>query len=119
MTALATRVPLLASLPRLAVRTRSSENQITMFSVISIGAVAFMMLLPSPRAAFAAVEAESPAIVAAIPAQKAPRLDAGNEADRACEGQAWGSETLECILAIARDSGMSRSVRLADASVRQ
>ncbi|MCO5163269.1 MAG: hypothetical protein M9939_19220 [Mesorhizobium sp.] len=107
-----------AGLPRIAVRTRTSENQMAMFSVISIGAIAFMMLLPSPRAAFGAVEAEAPAIQMVVTTEKAPRLVISTETDKACAGQAWASESLDCILAIAKDSGLKRSIRLADATIR-
>lgn len=107
-----------AGLPRIAVRTRTSENQMAMFSVISVGAIAFMMLLPSPRAAFGAVEPETPAIELAATTEKAPRLVVRSETDKACAGQAWASESLDCILAIAKDNGMTRNVRLADATIR-
>ena len=49
LTAPAARRSAFAGLPRIAVRTRTSENQMAMFSVVSVGAIAFMMLLPSPR----------------------------------------------------------------------
>lgn len=111
----AARRSVLASLPRIAVRTRTSDNQMAMFSVVSVGAIAFMMLLPSPRAAFGAVEPETPAIQLAATTEKAPRLTIRTETDRACAGQAWGSEDLDCVLAIARDSGITRTVRFADA----
>ena len=114
----AARRSVLAALPRIAVRTRTSENQMAMFSVVSVGAIAFMMLLPSPRAAFAAVEAETPAVQVVVATEKAPRLVVATETDTACAGQAWGSETLDCILAIARDSGVKRTIRLADADIR-
>lgn len=114
----AARRSVLAALPRIAVRTRTSENQMAMFSVVSISAIAFMMLLPSPRAAFAAVEPETPAVQVAATTEKAPRLIIASETDKACAGQAWGSETLDCILAIAKDSGIKRTIRLADADIR-
>jgi len=112
-----TRRPLLASLPRIAVRERTPDNQMAMFSFISVAALAVMMLLPSPRAAFGAVETETPAI--AVATEKTGRLPVQTDADRACEGQVWGSEKLDCILAIAKESGLTRTVRLADAGLRQ
>ena len=107
-----------AGLPRLVVRDRESRGQMLMFSVISVAAVAMMTFVPSPRAAFGAVEAPGkPAIEAA--SAKAGRLGVPTMADRACAGQSWGAETLDCILAIASDGGVSRPVRLADAGSRR
>ena len=118
LTAPAARRSAFAGLPRIAVRTRTSENQMAMFSVISVGAIAFMMLLPSPRAAFGAVESEAPAIEVAATTEKAPRLEVRSETDKACAGQVWASESLDCILAIAKDNGLKRNIRLADATIR-
>lgn len=105
--------------PRLVVRTRTTRNQMVTFSVISVAAFSMMMLAPAPRAAFAAVdpEATAPSMEVTVKADRLPvRLP--TEADEACAGQAWGSEDLDCILAIARDSGIHRTVRLADAGLR-
>lgn len=106
----------IASLPRIAVRDRRSDNQMVMFTVFSVAALAVMMLLPSPRAAFGAVDKNGIAGIAQ--ADKAGRLPAMTDADRACAGQVWGIESLDCILAIARDAGQARTVRLADAELR-
>lgn len=114
MSAPAARRPFTSRLPRLVVRTRTSENQMVMFTVISVVALAFMMLLPSPRAAFGAVEPTAE-LVQVHDETKGPRLVVETEVDRACAGQAWGSENLDCILAISGDSGIKRTVRLADA----
>jgi hypothetical protein len=116
-TAPAARRSFVSRLPRLVVRTRTSENQMVMFTVISVGALAFMMLLPSPRAAFGAVETKAEFVQVNAEA-KGPRLVVETAVDRACAGQAWGSEDLDCILAIAGDSGIKRTVRLADAGQR-
>ena len=114
LTAPNARRSIVSRLPRLVVRTRTSENQMVMFTVISVAALAFMMLLPSPRAAFGAVEPKAE-LVQVSADTKAPRLVVETEVDRACAGQAWGSESLNCIMAIAGDSGIKRTVRLADA----
>jgi hypothetical protein len=107
----------LSSLPRLATRARTSENQMSMFTVISVGAIGFMMLLPSPRAAFASVEPEE-RVALVETAQSARRRCAPSASEKACAGQVWGAEDMECVLAIARDSGIERNVRFADASFR-
>ena len=108
----------LSSLPRLATRARTSENQMSMFTVISVGAISFKMLLPSPRAAFASADPESRQVALGDRLPATGSMIAVTETDRACAGQAWGSEDLDCILAIARDSGVERPVRLADAGFR-
>ena len=100
------------------VRTRSSENQMFMFTTISVVALAAMLLLPSPRAAFGAVEAEDVVVNVQPAAPTADRLSVPTAADRLCAGQVWGVETLDCVLAIARDGGIDRPVRLADAGYR-
>lgn len=77
--------------------------------------LAAMFALPAPNTAFGAVD---PAAAAAeIVAPKTSRLPsiAASATDRACAGQAWGGEELDCILAITRDSGLQRTVRLASA----
>ena len=104
------------SVPRLTVRERDANNQMTMFMVISIAALAFMMLLPSPRAAFAAVEPAG--TVAVQTTDTTGRLPIPSDTDRACAGETWGAESLDCILAIAKDSGQTRVIRLADAGIR-
>jgi hypothetical protein len=113
-TAPVARRSIASRLPRLVVRTRSSENQMVTFTVISVAALAFMMLLPSPRAAFGAVEPKAELVQVSADA-KGPRLVVDTEVDRACAGQAWGSENLDCILAISSESGIKRTVRMADA----
>lgn len=107
----------LSSLPRLVTRARTGENQMSMFTVVSVGAIAFMTLLPSPRAAFAAVEPEGQVAIVAS-AQVAPIAGAWSESDKACAGQVWGAEDMDCVLAIARESGIERTIRFADASFR-
>ena len=106
-----------AGMPRLTVRDRESPGQMLMFTVVSVTTIAVMMLLPSPRAAFGAVERVQVATTDAA-SGKAARLPVPTEVDRACAGQTWGAEKLDCILAIAREGGIERPIRLAAASLR-
>lgn len=103
-------------LPRLIVRDRESRGQMLMFTVVSVTTIAVMMLLPSPRAAFGAVEREQ--AVTETASGRTGRLPIPSKVDRACAGQTWGMETLDCILAIAKEGGVERPVRLADATLR-
>lgn len=107
----------ISSMSRFAVRERTSDNQMVMFTIVAVTTLAVMLLLPSPRAAFGAVERGS--VVDEIRTTgKAGRLPVQSDTDRACHGNVWGAESLDCILAIAADSGVSRTVRLADAELR-
>ena len=90
------------------IRDREARGQIFMFTVISVATVSFMTLLPLPGAAFGAVNARGEATSTISEDKTAP-----SRIDDLCHGQTWGSETLECVLAIARDAGIERPVRLA------
>ena len=90
------------------IRDRDARGQIFMFTLISVATVSFMTLLPLPGAAFGAVNAKGEATNTISKDKTAP-----SRIDDLCHGQTWGSETLDCVLAIARDAGIERPVRLA------
>ena len=91
------------------IRDRDARGQIFAFTLISITTVSFMTLLPLPGVAFGAVDARGePTRSIDEEGTTAPL-----EIDHLCRGQTWGSETLDCVLAIARDAGVERPVRLA------
>lgn len=94
-----------ASIP--ALRRRASEHPMALFSVVatvailSISApwqVAGTLLLP------AAVTPRGEPVMPAKPVR--------TEIDLACEGQVWGSETTNCLLAIAKDGGKDVPARI-------
>ena len=115
---LATLASTASRIARLAPRERGTENQMTLFMSISVGALAFMTLLPSPGTAFAAPTDDRVPVLADEAHTGGIVPVVASETDRLCAGQVWGAESLDCILAITRDSGMTRSIRLADAGHR-
>jgi len=99
-------------IPKLELRRRSDEHPMMMFGVIVATAFISMFLLAGPRPAQAAVNpvamerSGEPAST-----RKTSRLPV-SETDRVCQGQAWGAESLECLLMIAKEAGEPRTIRL-------
>jgi hypothetical protein len=83
-------------------------------------------MLPSTQSAFASTPAQTMTVADALRGSdeigvrttaKTSRLPAASETARACEGEAWGDESLECLLVIAREGGKEGSLRMiADAT---
>ena len=94
-------------IPEIALRRRSAEHPMAMFAVIVTAAFASMVAMSFEGPAVAAVPG-APVRIAVIvcTTAKTDRLPA-SEAERACRGQAWGSETLDCLVMIAREAGKS------------
>jgi hypothetical protein len=105
-------------IPEIALRRRSAEHPMAMFAVIVTAAFASMAAMSFEGPAVAAVPG-APARIADLDrsAAKADRLPA-SEAERACRGQAWGAETRDCLVMIAREAGKAEGpVRLVAADV--
>lgn len=100
------------SLPRLRLRQRSADHPMAMFAIIVSAAFATMALSPSSQSAFASTGERSEVVDTVRTTAKTSRLPVVNEAARVCEGQAWGDETLDCLLVIARESGKARQIRM-------
>lgn len=88
-------------LPRLALRRRSADHPMMLFALVtgvSLGAMAFASSTSS-------VAVGEPA--RGIEAMVAPKQDRLRMAPKeiACHGQAWGSESDECLVMIAREAG--------------
>jgi hypothetical protein len=90
-----------AFLPRLALRRRSADHPMVMFALItgtSLGVMAFASapppVLETPRGG---VEQTG-----ASPKQDRLRM---RPAEIACDGQAWGAESDDCLVMIAREAG--------------
>jgi len=100
--------------PKLALRQRSSDHPMIMFFIIVMTAFAAMTLVPPSGAAFASF-AISSSSTAASPAKTEPVANVGlSDIEIACQGQAWGAESAECLAKIAKDSGRpdGRKVRV-------
>jgi hypothetical protein len=105
-------------IPEIALRRRSAEHPMAMFAVIVTAAFASMAVMSHQAAAVAAVPG-APARIADVEraAPKTGRLPA-SEAERACRGQAWGAETRDCVVMIAREAGKAEvPVRLVVADI--
>jgi hypothetical protein len=90
--------------PRLALRERSESHPMVMFGTIV--AAAFIWTLVPGETTVSAASAGAPVnlIQETSTTQKTSRLPM-SDVDRACEGQSWGGESLECVTMIARESG--------------
>ena len=105
-------------IPEIALRRRSAEHPMAMFAVIVTAAFASMAAMSFEGPAVAAVQG-APARIADLDraAARTGRLPA-SEAERACRGQAWGAETRDCLVMIAREAGKAEGpVRLVAADV--
>lgn len=100
-------------IPGLQLRRRSDEHPMAMFGVIVATAFISMFMMPSQNPAQAASGTASIRIEGATTTDRTSRLPE-TETDRACKGQAWGAESLECLAVIARESGIDdgRRIRL-------
>jgi len=91
-----------ALLPRLALRRRSADHPMVMFALItgtSLGAMAFAsatppLMLEAPRGGIEQTGAS--------PKQDRLRM---RPAEIACDGQAWGAESDDCLVMIAQEAG--------------
>jgi hypothetical protein len=90
---------------RLALRERSEEHPMVMFGAI-VSAAFIWTLLPGETSVSVASATSAPltAFHETTTTQKTSRLPMSG-VDRACEGQSWGGESVECVTMIARLSG--------------
>lgn len=98
-------------LPALALRQRAADHPMAMFSMLAAGALALMALTPSAGPAFASLNPPAPVIDGAQTTTKTARLPMP-VIEYACKGQAWGAESVDCLRAIAEQSGTRKQVRM-------
>ncbi|MER9004576.1 MULTISPECIES: hypothetical protein [unclassified Mesorhizobium] len=98
---------------KLALRQRASDHPVAMFSMLGACALAVMFLTPASGPAFASLNPPANVVQGAPTTIKTARLPEP-EIDFACQGQAWGAESAECLCVIAAQSGVhkARSVRM-------
>jgi hypothetical protein len=91
--------------PQLALRQRSNDHPVVMFSAIAAAAFVWT-LIPSDTTAAHASAARPPVKIVSQTqtTAKTSRLPV-SDVDRACAGQSWGSESTVCLAEIARESG--------------
>ena len=102
-----------ARLPRLALRQRSHEHPMVMFSVIVASAFLSMALIPVSGPAWASFGAPLRLTDDVDTTSKTYRLPL-SETQIACRGQAWAAESADCLAVIAREAGRegARKVRM-------
>jgi hypothetical protein len=93
--------------PKLALRQRGSDHPMAMFMLIGGCAFAGMLVAPAAGPAFASINPPANVIQGAQTTLKTARLPEP-AIDFACKGQNWGAENLECLRAIAEQSGQHR-----------
>jgi hypothetical protein len=104
--------------PRLALRERSQQHPVVMLTAFVAAAFAWTLMPGEPNMSIAAhASAPQKIIQETATTTKTSRLPEGGVA-RACKGQGWGSESVECLTMIARENGRAEvKVRLiADAA---
>ncbi|ESX22855.1 hypothetical protein NLY43_21815 [Mesorhizobium sp. C416B] len=96
-----------------ALRQRASDHPVAMFSMLGACALAVMFLTPASGPAFASLNPPANVVQGALTTIKTARLPEP-EIDFACQGQAWGAESAECLRVIAAQSGVhkARAVRM-------
>lgn len=88
-------------------RRRAAEHPMALFTVVATVAVLSVSAPWQTASAFMAPDAEAPRVEPAAPAKPVR-----SEIDLACEGQPWGRETTNCLLAIAKDGGKDVPARI-------
>jgi len=98
--------------PHLSLRRRASEHPMVMFAILAAAAFSSMAFVPTAGPAFASFGAPVKLNEDVRTTAKLARLP-HSEADIACRGQAWGAESKECLLTIAKLSGVDgdRNIR--------
>lgn len=97
--------------PRLSLRRRASEHPMVMFAILAAAALSSMAFVPTAGPAFASFGAPVKLDEDVRTTAKLARIPF-TEADIACRGQAWGAETKDCLLTIAKVSGVDADRRV-------
>ena len=99
-----TRQPRMFGLPKLALRRRSSDHPMVMFALVS--GMALMSMAFASASGSAVTGLGEPTLEAGEinASQKQDRLPV-SPTETACRGQAWGAESDECLVMIAREAG--------------
>ncbi|MDQ2632851.1 MAG: hypothetical protein M3Y78_03840 [Pseudomonadota bacterium] len=107
-----------SGIPRFALRQRSADHPMILFFLVAATAFTAMAVAPPSGAAFTSFGVTAASSAPAIRSTAAADAGAGNvglsDTEIACQGQAWGSQSAECLAMIARQSGRTegRAVRV-------
>lgn len=101
-------------IPKIGLRQRSHDHPMVMFALAAAAAFACMAFLPTSGPAFAAIDGAPHKLVEVVRTTEKSALLPLSETERTCQGQAWGSETLDCLLVIAKEAGRkkARTIRM-------
>lgn len=94
----------------LALRQRSNDHPVAMFSIAAAAALLSMAFIPTSGPALASFSQPAGHVDEVRTTTKTSRLPA--KGIDACQAQAWGSESGDCLVQIARESGKSESFRV-------
>ncbi|MFA6154578.1 hypothetical protein [Mesorhizobium sp.] len=99
--------------PKLALRQRGSDHPMAMYMVLAGCAFAGMALAPTVGPAFASLNPPANVVDGAPTTIRTARLPMP-AIDFACKGQSWGAESMDCLRAIAEQSGTrkTRAIRI-------
>ena len=98
---------------KLALRQRANDHPMAMFMALAACAFIGMALTPTVGPAFASLNPPANVVDGAATTTKTARLP-GPATDFACKGQSWGAESVDCLRAIAEQSGThkARAIRM-------
>ncbi|MBD0413804.1 hypothetical protein [Oryzicola mucosus] len=91
------------AMPRLALRRRSHEHPLAMFAIFALGA--FVAILLTPVAGPGLISPAASDTISNALREKKKDASVPSHTDLACEGQAWGAEAGECLVAILQETG--------------
>ncbi|UVK42088.1 hypothetical protein BPNPMPFG_003737 [Mesorhizobium sp. AR07] len=99
--------------PKLALRQRASDHPMAMFMVLAACAFIGMAFAPTVGPAFASLKPPANLVDGAQTTTRTARLPM-SATDFACKGQSWGAESVDCLRAIAEQSGThkARAIRM-------
>ena len=98
---------------KLALRQRANDHPMAMFMALAACAFIGMALTPTVGPAFASLNPPANVVDGAATTTKTARLPVP-ATDFACKGQSWGAESVDCLRAIAEQSGThkARAIRM-------
>lgn len=105
---------MIAGYASFSLREHAARHPMAVFALAAGIALASIGTVAGEGSAYVGAPAGAPERTDAIGrvAPKADRLRARTEAELACAGQSWGSESGKCLLAILRESGKTGSARI-------
>ena len=90
--------------PQIALRRRAADHPMVMFATVVAAAFVWTLVPTGPSGSAAPAVEPARSVAPAATTEKSDRLPI-SDVDRACRGQNWGTESLECLTMIARESG--------------